>query len=166
MQSEACAKIRRTDGIVYFGKDDKELEPGPSNYRCNTMDKTDDDEEDDISLARVRIDEQLYKTLKSRLKSAIDSSIRSGHCGQLANVSNKSREIWKIINAEVKEPKSMNVNSSLNNHTLCDHFANVAMRYTPENLDQNESPQSDAKKTASSDYNSIMLTDTTAIEIM
>ncbi|KAL3282917.1 hypothetical protein HHI36_006075, partial [Cryptolaemus montrouzieri] len=40
------------------------------------------------------------------------------------------------------------------------------MRYTPENPDQNESPQSYAKKTATSDYNSMMLIDTTAIEIM
>ncbi|KAL3265385.1 hypothetical protein HHI36_009591 [Cryptolaemus montrouzieri] len=39
------------------------------------------------------------------------------------------------------------------------------MRYTPKNLDQNVSPQSYAKKTATSDYNSMMLTDTTAREI-
>ncbi|KAL3278165.1 hypothetical protein HHI36_013507, partial [Cryptolaemus montrouzieri] len=106
------------------------------------------------------------KTLMSRLKSAINSSIRPGHCEQIANASNESKEIWKIINAEVKEPKRVNVNSNLSTHTLCDHFANVSMRYKPENPDQNESPQSYAKKTATSDYNSMMLTDTTAIEIM
>ncbi|KAL3284714.1 hypothetical protein HHI36_018862 [Cryptolaemus montrouzieri] len=109
---------------------------------------------------------KLYKTLKSRLKSAIDSSINSGHCEQIANTSNKSKEIWKSINAEVKEPKSVNVNFNLSTHTLCDHFANVTMRYIPENPDQNESPQSYATKTATSDYNSMILTDTTAIEIM
>ncbi|KAL3283530.1 hypothetical protein HHI36_006669 [Cryptolaemus montrouzieri] len=42
MQSEACAKIR-TDGIEYFGKDEKEPEPSPSNDRGYTMDETDDD---------------------------------------------------------------------------------------------------------------------------
>ncbi|KAL3271325.1 hypothetical protein HHI36_021813 [Cryptolaemus montrouzieri] len=98
------------------------------------------------TIFRVRRDdasEQSYKTLKSR-----------------------SKENLKIINAEVKERKSVNVNSNLSTHTLCDHFANVAMKYTPENPDQNESPQSYAKNTATSDYSSMMLTDTTAQEIM
>ncbi|KAL3273152.1 hypothetical protein HHI36_014606 [Cryptolaemus montrouzieri] len=108
--------------------------------------------------------EQPYE--KSRLKSAIDSSIRSGYCDQIPNASNKSKEIWRIIITEVKEPKSVNVDSNLSTHTLCNDFANVVIIYTPENPDQNESSQSHAKKTATSDYNSMMLTDTTAIEIM
>ncbi|KAL3279310.1 hypothetical protein HHI36_016818 [Cryptolaemus montrouzieri] len=53
MQSEACTNIKRTDRIVYFGNDEKKPEPGPSNDRGNTMDETDDDEEDDILLARL-----------------------------------------------------------------------------------------------------------------
>ncbi|KAL3278078.1 hypothetical protein HHI36_013422 [Cryptolaemus montrouzieri] len=63
------------------------------------------------TIFRVRRDdasEQLDKTLKSRLKRTMDSSIRSGQCEQIANAFNRSKEIWKIINAEVKEPKSVN----------------------------------------------------------
>ncbi|KAL3279311.1 hypothetical protein HHI36_016819 [Cryptolaemus montrouzieri] len=53
MQCEACTNIRRTDVIVYFEIDEKEPEPGPSNDRGNTMDATNDDDEDDILLARL-----------------------------------------------------------------------------------------------------------------